>query len=93
MNKDTKSFSGAVMTPEGMKFNGAIFQTVIDKCEGCGRVRDFEGANYCSSYALPLAKWAIGSCNFATHTKTAATGQAAKVNPLKASKRAAKGGR
>ena len=90
MNKDTKSFSGAVMTPEGMKFNGAIFQQVIDKCENCGRVRQFEGAGYCSSYAAPQAKWAIGNCNFATHVKVQAS-QAAKVNPLKASKRAAKG--
>ena len=92
MNKDTKSFSGAVMTPEGMKFNGAIFQTVIDKCEGCGRISKFEEVSYCSSYPMPEAKWSMGNCNFSTHARAAQAAQA-KVNPLKASKRAAKGGR
>ena len=92
MSKNTQSFPGATRTPEGMLYNGAVFHPTIDKCEGCGRVRDFEGANYCSSYPLPSAKWSLGVCNFSTHMKTAATGQA-KVNPLKASKRAAKGGR
>ena len=38
----------------------------------------------------PAKKWFDGRCNFATHIKTE-SGKAAKVNPLKASKRAAKG--
>ena len=88
----TESFPGASMTPNGMKFNGAIFHPTVEKCESCNRIREFEGGNYCSSYAMPEAKWALGSCNFATHVKMAASAQA-KVNPLKASKRAAKGGR
>lgn len=89
---NTRSFSGATMTPEGMKFNGAIFHPIVEKCESCNRIREFDGCNYCSSYAVPVAKWAIGNCNFATHVKIAASAQT-KVNPLKASKRAAKGGR
>ena len=94
MSKDTQSFAGAAMTAEGMKFHGAIFQPVIEKCEGCSRVRGFEGSSYCSSYAAPQAKWALGTCNFSTHTKVATGAQGkGKVNPLKASKRAAKGGR
>lgn len=80
------------MTAEGMKYNGAIFQPIIDKCEGCGRISVFEGQNFCSSYPMPAAKWSMGSCNFSTHTRVAQAAQA-KVNPLKASKRAAKGGR
>ena len=92
MNKNTQTFPGATQTPEGMLYNGALFQPVIDKCEGCARIRDFQGAHYCSSYPMPTAKWALGVCNFSTHMK-AAVAAAAKVNPLKASKRAAKGGR
>lgn len=90
MNKNTQAFPGATQTPEGMLHNGAVFQPVIDKCEGCGRVRDFEGAHYCSSYPMPSSKWAMGICNFCTHHR-ANIAASAKVNPLKASKRAAKG--
>ena len=90
--KPAQTFSGAVMTPEGMAYNGAVFSPVIDKCEGCSRIRDFEGHVYCSSYSEPQAKWSLGDCNFATHVRAAQVSQS-KVNPLKASKRAAKGGR
>ena len=45
---------------------------------------------FCGSYPNPAKKWFDGRCNFATHIKTE-SGKAAKVNPLKASKRAAKG--
>ena len=90
MSKTMNAFPGAAQTPEGMKYNGALFQPVIDKCEGCGRIRDFEGAQYCSSYAAPASKWTMGACNFSTHTRVAQSAQG-KVNPLKASKRAAKG--
>ena len=92
MSKTSNAFPGATQTPEGMMFNGAVFQPVIDKCEGCGRVRDFEGAQYCSSYPMPASKWTMGNCNFSTHARATQAAQA-KVNPLKASKRAAKGGR
>jgi hypothetical protein len=92
MSKNIQMFQGATQTPEGMLYNGTVFRPVIDKCEGCGRIRDFEGAQYCSSYPLPGAKWAMGLCNFSTHMKVSVAAQA-KVNPLKASKRAAKGGR
>lgn len=90
MNKTSQPFPGATQTAEGMLYNGALFRPVIDKCDGCGRVREFEGANYCSSYPMPEAKWSYGLCNFSTHMK-AQTAAQAKVNPLKASKRAAKG--
>lgn len=90
MSKNVQSFPGATATPEGMLYNGAVFHPVIDKCDGCNRVRDFEGATYCSSYPMPEAKWALGLCNFSTHMKAQVAAHA-KVNPLKASKRAAKG--
>ena len=86
----TPTFPDASMTSEGMQYNGAIFHPIIDKCEGCARIREFEGQNFCSSYPMPAAKWSLGNCNFSTHVRAAKAAQA-KVNPLKASKRAAKG--
>ena len=80
----------AVKTENGVTVNGIAVLPVIDKCEGCDRVREFEGQSFCSSYPSPERKWANGRCNFATHVKEAVAA-AAKVTPLKASKRAAKG--
>ena len=79
----------AVRAPEGVTVNGFVLKPVIDKCEGCDRVREFEAEKFCSSYPAPDRKWAEGRCNFATHMRIDAKA-AAKVNPLKASKRAAK---
>jgi hypothetical protein len=77
-------------TPEGVTVNGFLLAPVVEQCAGCDRVRDFEDQQFCSSYPNPVSKWAGGRCNFATHVKNATASQA-KVNPLKASKRAAKG--
>jgi len=38
---------------------------VVDECEGCIRVAE----GYCSVYLYPKAKWRLGKCNMATHTK------------------------
>ena len=81
---------GAVKTEQGVEVRGVVMQPAIDKCEGCELLRTFEEQNFCSSYPSPARKWADGRCNFATHIKTESGGKA-KVNPLKASKRAAKG--
>ncbi|MBO4334524.1 MAG: PxxKW family cysteine-rich protein [Desulfovibrio sp.] len=80
----------ASKTPDGVMLNGFLLSPVVDQCEGCDRVRDFEDEKFCSSYPNPASKWAGGRCNFATHAKIEVAAQA-KVNPLKASKRAAKG--
>ncbi len=88
--KHDQAFPGASLTADGLCWNGAVFQPIVEQCGGCGRVREFEGNSYCSSYPMPLAKWSMGNCNFATHMRVAQSAQA-KVNPLKASKRAAKG--
>jgi hypothetical protein len=51
-----------------------------------------EGDFFCVTSANPAAKWNLGICNFATHVEKGAPVVAqAKVNPLKASKRAAAG--
>ena len=82
----------ATKTAEGVVVNGFVLSPVVEQCAGCDRAREFEGEQFCSSYPVPSKKWTAGRCNFATHFK-ATVAAAAKVNPLKASKRAAKGGR
>ena len=67
------------------------FETIIEKCDGCGRVVEKEGAKYCASYLYPSAKWKLGFCNFATHAKPEITVTKIRINPLKAAKRASKG--
>lgn len=83
----------AVMTDAGLTVNGVVLQPVSEKCEGCERAVAHEtGASYCTSYAQPAKKWAHGVCNFATHVRAEKdTGGNVKINPLKASKRAARG--
>ena len=83
-------FEGAAPADEGMLYNGILCRPIIDKCQGCDRVRSFQEKEYCASYPLPAGKWSMGRCNFATHAKKEVKAQA-KVNPLKASKRASKG--
>jgi len=85
-------FEGATQAEGGIVFNGFTLEPVVEKCDGCGRAHEFEGAKYCTSYAQPAAKWRHGACNFATHVKASLDkGGKVKINPLKASKRAAKG--
>lgn len=84
------SLENATRTAEGVVVKGFVISPVVEQCAGCDRVRDFEGEQFCSSYPSPASKWAGGRCNFATHVKAQTTADA-KVNPLKDSKRAAKG--
>lgn len=85
-----KQLEGATKTDAGIILSGATMLPIIEQCEGCDRARAFDELIYCGSYPNPTRKWAEGRCNFATHIKKEST-KAAKVNPLKASKRAAKG--
>lgn len=75
------------------KYTTGQFQPIIDKCEGCERTIAVESITYCNAYAMPEAKWRLGLCNFATHVKTEIAVSTLKVNPLKASKRAAAQGK
>ncbi len=85
-----KLLEGAVKTTQGVELKGIVMQPIVEKCEGCDRIREFENQRFCSTYPVPEKKWFNGRCNFATHVKIE-SGKVAKVNPLKASKRAAKG--
>ena len=47
----------------------AVFQPIVEQCEGCDRVIEEDGAKRCQTYLNPAAKWRNGICNFATHRK------------------------
>ncbi|MBI9078176.1 MAG: PxxKW family cysteine-rich protein [Pseudodesulfovibrio sp.] len=90
--KKTISLEGAIKTDAGLTYKGVVMEPIVEKCEGCERIVPFEDEKYCPTYAQPEIKWAKGVCNFATHVRADVdkTGKV-KVNPLKASKRAARG--
>lgn len=90
MSTPNKMLQNAVKTDAGITLNGIVLKPVVEKCEGCERVREFEEQQFCQAYPNPERKWLSDRCNFATHIKVT-TKASAKVNPLKASKRAAKG--
>ena len=72
--------------------NGVECHPIVEKCVGCDRIMEQDGGKYCKSYPMPERKWAHGVCNFATHVKAEIDKQGkVKINPLKASKRAARG--
>ena len=71
-----------------MSYSERNFQPVVEKCEGCERVVEEAGAQFCQSYLKPEAKWRLGICNFATHAKPEIKVVTVRINPLKAAKRA-----
>ncbi|MGV1099348.1 PxxKW family cysteine-rich protein [Thiovibrio sp. JS02] len=75
------------------KYSSGEFQQIDEKCEGCERTIQVESAKYCTAYTVPQAKWRLGICNFATHVKPEIATSTIKINPLKASKRAAAKGK
>ncbi len=64
------------------------FQPVVENCEGCERIVEEAGAQYCKTYLQPQSKWRLGICNFATHAKPEIKVTTIRINPLKAAKRA-----
>ncbi len=79
------------MTGNGCTYNGGTCHPAIEACQGCDRAESAGDLMYCQSYPDPAAKWRYGVCNFATHVKGEMK-VAVKTNPLKASKRARRGG-
>lgn len=80
------------MKKTGCSFVSGACRPVVDACEGCGYVTDYDNGRYCQIYADPATKWAFGRCNFATHAKTEVQPSAQRLNPLKASKRSQRQG-
>jgi len=77
------------MAKAGCGFNGGSCKPVVEACDGCERVMEVESGLYCGLFPDPSSKWRLGRCNMATHVKEDIKVEAAKLNPLKASKRAA----
>lgn len=75
------------------QYSSGMFLPIIEKCEGCERIVEAGAAKYCRAYTSPEAKWRLGICNFATHVKPEISAATVKINPLKASKRAAAKGK
>jgi hypothetical protein len=76
------------MKKTGCSYNGGKCYTVIESCEGCTRVLELVTGRFCSSYPYPAQKWQNAGCSMATHKKVQKA-EEQKINPLKASKRAA----
>ena len=72
------------MVKNGCSYSGGRCVTVIEKCEGCGNVREFPAGAFCAVFANPASKWTLGRCNFATHLKSDVKKDEKKLNPLKA---------
>jgi len=73
--------------------NGKAFQChpIVDECSGCSNIVVVKEEYVCKVYPEPEMRWMIGSCPLATHVDRKVADDAQKVNPLKASKRAAAG--
>lgn len=75
----------------GCSYTGGSCEIVVTDCEGCDRIVEGTIGKVCSLAPSPTQKWAGGLCNFATHRKVEIKIEELKVNPLKASKKAAGG--
>jgi hypothetical protein len=77
------------MSQKGCTYPGGACFEIVEQCEGCSRIVQYETGKFCSVYPHPAMKWRKGVCNFATHVnkevKKDETGK--KINPLKATKR------
>ncbi len=81
----------AQVTDKGLEFNGFLMEPIVENCKGCERIATVQDQEYCTSYPLPAGKWRHGACNFATHVKASVDKSGGvKLNPIKASKRAAR---
>lgn len=73
-------------------FSGSPAYVASEQCAGCTNIIEHEGKSYCKTYKDTAAKWMFGQCNLASHVSRKAE-EARKINPLKASKKAMKGGK
>ena len=79
------------MTEKGCTFNGGTCHEAVDKCTECGHLIEVADKKYCRAFPDPASKWALGDCNFSTYSEWKQVGTQHKVNPLKASRKAAAG--
>lgn len=68
-------------------------QTIVEKCQGCNRVVEFDSKKYCNAYIAPAQAWKLWDCNLASHLEVEKDKNKKKINPIKMSKRSSKKGR
>jgi len=85
-----KDVECALMTTNGCSYNGGLCHETVDQCNDCNRKAEYGTAWYCASCPEPALKWRNGNCNLATHVSSVVTKKKGYINPLKASKRAAR---
>lgn len=78
------------MTAKGCTYNGGLCHEIVEQCNGCNRTTEYSAKWYCMACPEPAVRWKNGVCNMASHVKAETNSNAAKINPLKASKRANK---
>jgi len=87
-----ENFSGSNMLNQGeYAATAKLKQPIIDRCKGCSRVDQF---GFCSTFVIPEKRWPADEndkCFLADHIALGVK-KGQKINPLKASRRAAKGG-
>lgn len=79
----------AFMSKKGCGMTGGSCLPVIDKCDGCNKIIEYESGKFCKVYPDPKSKWITGNCPSASHVKLVIK-ETQKINPMKASKRANK---
>ncbi|MDR1607064.1 MAG: PxxKW family cysteine-rich protein [Deltaproteobacteria bacterium] len=52
---------------------------IVEKCQGCDRIKANGETRFCAAYTAPSAHWRLGNCNLATHIKVETKGDASKV--------------
>lgn len=73
----------------GCAAEGGSCKVVVEECQGCERIAKGSIGDVCTAFPDPKLKWRSGLCNYATHRKVDVKVNDARINPLKAAKRAA----
>ncbi len=71
----------------GCSYNGGKCYMIVENCEGCSRILEFETGKYCASFPYPAQKWQKSTCSMSSHVQKVKKVEEQKINPLKASKR------
>jgi hypothetical protein len=72
-------------------------EPIYPKCEGCGNIitqkqmLEVTPVNLCRIYVWPEALWSRGNCVMATHIQKKTEPEKKTLDPIKASKKKAKG--
>jgi hypothetical protein len=77
--------------PKGCFFDDGHCDPIIDRCAGCANIEKWPTGDYCTCYASPEYKWTVRNCVRATHIEALEKAKEKELDPLKKSKRMARG--